>query len=238
VQPSDIVRADFDRLAAISHDGWSHNSHYHGYLLRHLPPHCDESLDIGCGTGAFARLLARHSSRVLALDLSPEMIRVAQGRSAGYPNITYQVADVLEWDFPIERFDCVASIATFHHLPLEPMLAAVKTALKPGGVLLILDLYSSQGWQERLNGGLAIPASLALRWLRNGRIRETAEARQAWAAHGEHDVYTQISQVREICSTVLPGVTVKRHLFWRYSLVWRKPARSTPVVSQKRLRAA
>ena len=223
MQPSDVIQADFDQLATFSDDGWSHNSHYHAYLLRHLPSPCEESLDIGCGTGAFARLLAQRSAQVLAVDLSPEMIRVAQERSAGFPNITYQVADVLAWDFPAERFDCVASIATFHHLPMEPMLAAIKAALKPGGVLLILDLYESQGWQERLNDGLAMPASLTLRWLRSGRLRESDEARQAWAAHGEHDVYPQISQVREICSAILPGATVKRHLFWRYSLVWRKP---------------
>ncbi len=223
MQPSDVIRADFDRLAPVSDDGWSHNSRYHGYLLRHLLPHCAESLDIGCGTGAFARLLARRSAHVLALDLSPEMIRVAQECSAGFPNITYQVADVLAWDFPPERFDCVASIATFHHLLMEPMLAAIKTALKPGGVLLILDLYKLQGWQEQLIGGFAIPASLALRWLRNGRIRESEATRQAWAAHGVHDVYPQISQVREISARILPGATVKRHLFWRYSLVWQKP---------------
>jgi SAM-dependent methyltransferase len=222
VQPSHVIQADFDRLAPVSDDGWSHNSHYHTYLLRQMPLHCDESLDIGCGTGAFARLLARRSTRVLALDLSPEMIRVAQKRSVGYPNIAYQVADMLEWDFPMERFDCVASIATLHHLPMEPMLAAIKTALKPGGVLLILDLYKSQGWGERLDAGLAISASLALRWLHNGRIREPEAARQAWAVHGEHDVYLRISQVREICATALPGAIVKRHLFWRYSLVWQK----------------
>ena len=162
-------------------------------------------------------------AHVLALDLSPEMIRVAEDRSAGYPNIIYQVADVLAWDFPVERFDCVASIATFHHLPMEPMLAAIKAALKPGGVLLILDLYESQGWGERLDAGLAMSASLALRWLHNGRIRESEAARQAWAAHGAHDVYLRLSQVREIARAVLPGAVVKRHLFWRYSLVWRKP---------------
>jgi SAM-dependent methyltransferase len=223
VQPTDVIRDDFDRLAPVSDDGWSHNNHYHAYLLRHLPSHCDESLDIGCGTGAFARLLAQRSVHVLALDLSPEMIRIAQDRSAAHPNVTYQVADVLAWDSPVERFDCVASIATFHHLPMEPMLASIKAALKPGGVLLILDLYDSQGWGEQFDAGLAMIGSLALRLLNNGQIREPEAARKAWAAHGEHDVYSRLSQVREICSRLLPGAVVKRHLFWRYSLVWRKP---------------
>jgi len=223
VQPSRVIQADFDRLASVSDDGWSHNSHYHAYLLRHLPLHFEASLDIGCGSGAFARFLAQRATHVLALDLSPEMIRVAQDRSADCPNTTYQVADVLAWDWPAGRFDCVASIATFHHLPMEPMLAAIKAALKPGGVLIILDLYEAQGSRESYDAGLAIIGSLALRLLHNGRIRESEAARQAWAAHGAHDVYLRLSQVREICSRILPGAIVTRHLFWRYSIVWHKP---------------
>lgn len=223
MQPSSVIRSDFDRLAAVDEDNWNHNNHYHAHLLRHLPPHCAESLDIGCGTGGFARMLAQRSTHVLALDLSPAMIRVAQARSAGFPNITYRVADVLNWPWPAERFDCVASIATFHHLPMEPMLASIKAALKPGGLLLILDLYDAQGWRESYDAGLAMIGSLALRLLHNGRRRESKAARQAWAAHGAHDVYLRLSQVRDICSKLLPGATVTRHLFWRYSIVWHKP---------------
>ena len=45
------VRADFDRLAAFDEAGWSHNNHYHGYLLHQLPAYVDRGLDVGCGTG-------------------------------------------------------------------------------------------------------------------------------------------------------------------------------------------
>ena len=57
---------------------------------------------------------------------------------------------MLQWDFPREKYDCIASIATFHHLPLEVMLQKAKDALKPGGVLLILDLF-----QVRMAAGFA-----------------------------------------------------------------------------------
>jgi hypothetical protein len=32
-----------------------------------------------------------------------------------------------------------------------------------------------------------------------------------------------LAEIRRICANRLPGAKVKRHLFWRYSLVWRKP---------------
>lgn len=217
-----VIRADFDRLALVEGDSWNHNSAYHAYLLRHAPSHYGHSLDIGCGTGTFARLLAERSAQVLALDLSPEMIRVAQARSSACRNITYQVADVLAWDFPAEQFDCVASIATLHHLPLEILLAKMAAALRPGGVLLILDLFKAAGWRDWLTSGLALPFSLGNRLLRMGKWRESEAARHAWALHGPHDVYVPISRIRQACADLLPGAIVRRHLLWRYSIVWRK----------------
>ena len=162
------VRADFDRIALLSQEGWDHNSHYHNYLLKHLPAHCADALEIGCGTGAFSRLLAQRSERVLALDLSPQMIRVAQERSAQYLNICYPVADVLEWAFPVEQFDCIASIATLHHLPLADMLGKMKRALKPNGVLLVLDLYQQETIMENLSSLITFPVSIALKLVKNG----------------------------------------------------------------------
>lgn len=50
-----IIREDFDRLAQFDADTWNHNNHYHAYLLRFVPARCKDSLDIGCGAGAFTR---------------------------------------------------------------------------------------------------------------------------------------------------------------------------------------
>ena len=72
------IREDFDRIALLPEVRWGHNSHYHDFLLKHIPLHCGNALEIGCGTGKFARLLAERSDHVLALDLSPNMIRIAR----------------------------------------------------------------------------------------------------------------------------------------------------------------
>ncbi|MCC7447624.1 MAG: methyltransferase domain-containing protein [Anaerolineae bacterium] len=216
------VRADFDRIALLSQEGWDHNSHYHNFLLKHLPAHCAGALEIGCGTGAFSRLLAQRSERVLALDLSPQMIRVARERSNQYPNIRYEVADVLEWAFPTEQYDCIVSIATLHHLPLAEMLGKMKQASKPGGVLLVLDLYQQATVAEKLSSLITFPVSTVLKLLKN-RHHESPELRQAWAEHGRTDHYLTLAQVRQACAAVMPGAQVKQHLLWRYSLIWQKP---------------
>jgi ubiquinone/menaquinone biosynthesis C-methylase UbiE len=218
-----LIQADFDRLAAFSNEGWNHNSHYHRFLLRHVPRPCQQALEVGCGSGAFARLLATRVERVLALDVSSQMIRLAQERSQQYPQITFHVADALSWEFPSDHFDCIVSIATLHHVPLEEMLLKMKHALRVKGVLLVLDLY-----QESLAGSFtslaAIPVSLLLKYLNTGRFKESPEVRAAWAEHGKHDTYLTLSELRQRCRMLLPGVKIRKHLLWRYSLMWKKTA--------------
>lgn len=222
--PAAIIQADFDRLARYDTDAWSHNSHYHDFLLHQLPVPCAAALEIGCGTGGLARQLAARAGHVLALDLSPAMIQIAQARSAGYTNIDYRVTDVLSWDWPAEHFAGIISVATLHHLPLAEILPRLRAALRPGGVLAVLDLFSSAGPRDRLLDALALPVSDALSLLKNGRLRESPDVRAAWDAHGQHDAYLTLAEIRRACAGILPGARVRRHLFWRYSLVWHKPA--------------
>ena len=112
MQTSFTLQADFDQIALLSGDGWDHNAHYHQYLLRHVPAHCEAALDVGCGLGTFSRLLARRAGHVVALDLSPRLIALAQERSRQYPSIQYQV-----WDTP-------------DVLTLEPLLNVLRLALE------------------------------------------------------------------------------------------------------------
>jgi SAM-dependent methyltransferase len=216
------IQADFDRIARLSGDGWNHNNHYHNFLLKHLPPRCETALDIGCGTGNFARLLAERANKVIGLDLSPEMIRLAREQSTAQPNIEYQVADVLAWDWPVEGLDGIASIATLHHLPLDAILEKARTALRPGGVLLVLDLFEYDHWTNWLSGTVAVPVNLALRLAHTGRLQDPPEVRAAWEEHGKNDRYLTVTQVKE-SARILPGAQVRKHLLWRYSLIWKKP---------------
>jgi SAM-dependent methyltransferase len=254
------IQQDFDRIALLteaSEDGAAHNDHYHNYLLRHLPANCHDVLEIGCGTGTFSRRLANYLSarttgkprlndrgagsagilpaevRILALDFSPEMIRIARARSAQFPNIEFELADVLER--PLESFrsghsrpatdtgfDCIATIATLHHLPYAEILARMKAALKPGGVLLVLDLFEPDGLRDSLSNLMAIPVSVGLRLFHYGRLLPRREERDAWKAHEVHDNYPTMSEVRDVCARLLPGAKIKQHLLWRYSIIWKK----------------
>jgi 2-polyprenyl-3-methyl-5-hydroxy-6-metoxy-1,4-benzoquinol methylase len=182
------IQADFDRLALLSSETWDHNNHYHRFLLRQIPQHCSDVLEIGCGSGMFARLLAQKAEHVLALDLSPQMISLARERSKQFTNIDFQVADVQPLEFSSGQFDCVVSIATLHHLPMEDILTKLKAAIAPNGTLIVLDLYQAS-LSDLPALLIAIPINLLLKFLKTGRIKEPETVREAWAAHGRHDSY-------------------------------------------------
>jgi SAM-dependent methyltransferase len=223
IDPTLRVQADFDRLATLYEGKWDNNRHYHPFLLRSLPANRQRALEIGCGTGDFARSLARHFERVVAIDLSAEMVRRACELSRAVENVEFRQVDVGAWDPPPTAFDCIVSIATLHHLPLEETLKKLDAALRPGGVLLVLDLYQPRTLADRIWSAVAFPWNRLLRTWHLRRLREPAHVRQAWAEHARHDVYPTLAELRALAERLLPGATVRRHLFWRYSLVWRKP---------------
>ncbi len=223
------VVADFDRLAQLDAIGWTANNQYHDFLLRHVPPLCTNVLEIGCGTGAFSRRLAARAKHVLTMDLSPEMIRVARSRSAHLPNIDFEIADATTRAYPQEHFDCIVTIATLHHLPQRELLMKLKDSLKPSGKLIVLDLFQPersfvtiQGWCDSFVEPLRMGASVALRLIHNGRLRPPREVRAAWKAHGKTDRYLRMREVRSFYGEIFPGVMIRKHLLWRYSIVWQK----------------
>ena len=217
------IEADFDRLALLDEEGWTANNHYHNFLLKYVPQNCETALEIGCGTGAFARLLAKSCRRVIALDLSAEMIRVARSRSSQFDNLEFQLADAMSWNFPQSQFDFICSIATLHHLQQRELLVKMKDALKPRGVLVVLDLVESNRLVERMLDVLALGVSGGLRLIHNGRLKPPAEVRKAWEQHGKHDSYSTINQIRALANEILPGSSVRRRLLWRYTLVYQSP---------------
>ena len=216
------IEADFDRLALIDDQGWTANNHYHDFLLKHVPVNCGSALEIGCGTGAFARQLARRCRRVTGIDLSAEMIRVARSRSSRIENLEFELVDAMSWSFPQSHFDFICSIATLHHLEQRELLPKIKAALRPGGVFVLLDLVASSGLRERMLDVIGLGVSSGLRLIHNGRLQPPPAVRKAWEQHGKHDHYSTIKQMRALADEILPGASVKRHLLWRYTLIYRK----------------
>ncbi len=92
---------------------------------------------------------------------------------------------------------------------------------------LVLDLAESESLAERITDVCGLAVSSSLRLIHNGRLQPPAAVRKAWEQHGKHDSYSTIKQMRALADEILPGAVVKRHLLWRYSLVYQKPPQIT-----------
>ena len=103
----------------------------------------DRVLDIGCGGGYLARLLAATvgpGGRVTASDPSGPAVRYAQRRAPA--NCSFRVGVAQDLEVPDQSFDVVTTTLATHHIPGAERAAAfgeIFRVLRPGGVLLAAD---------------------------------------------------------------------------------------------------
>jgi ubiquinone/menaquinone biosynthesis C-methylase UbiE len=103
------------------------------------------TVEFGCGTGYFTRVIAKNAEHVTATDLSQEMVEAARARLKGLRNVTFQVSDSEKTSLPSDSFDSALMANMLHTLddPLEA-LKECHRVLKKGGTLLIIN-YTDEG---------------------------------------------------------------------------------------------
>jgi len=96
-------------------------------------------LEIGCGTGSTALRLAPHTRRLLATDVSAEMIAIAREKVAvqPFPQLSFSVADADAPVFGQGTWDAVLAFNLLHLVDdLDRAIGAAVQALRPGGLLI------------------------------------------------------------------------------------------------------
>lgn len=107
--------------------------------------HGQTLIDFGSGTGTFAILAAGHCDRVIAVDVSPAMLRMAKTKAsrAGVLNVEFHHGGFLSYDHKGAKADSIVSNLSFHHLPDFWKGIALKRIcgmLKPGGKFYLNDV--------------------------------------------------------------------------------------------------
>ena len=122
--------------------------------LDQLPPG-SRVLDVGCGIGGSARILARdYGLDVLGISISPGQIARARALTPASLSCRFAVMDALALELPDGGFDAVWSVEAGPHMPDKQRYAdELLRVLRPGGLLAVAD------WNRR------DPAAGALSWL-------------------------------------------------------------------------
>ncbi|MFS8100112.1 class I SAM-dependent methyltransferase [Lentzea alba] len=192
---------------------WNHNEWYRRWLLRQLPSRADSALDVGCGLGDLARSI--NAAEVTAIDASARMIERA---SATSDRVRWIHGDVLTCE--LGRYDVVTAEASLHHLPLREGLTRLAGLTKPGGLLIIIGLYMTASKTDRAMELVTLPANALVGLVKavngTGGTPHDTEMPMVMTA-------PTLREIRAAAEKITPGARVRRHLFWRYSLVWRAP---------------
>ena len=104
-------------------------------------PRGSRVLDVGCGIGGSARILARdYGFDVLGISISPGQIQRAQDLTPSDLSCRFAVMDALDLQLPSESFDAVWSVEAGPHMPDKQRYAdELLRVLKPNGLLAVAD---------------------------------------------------------------------------------------------------
>jgi ubiquinone/menaquinone biosynthesis C-methylase UbiE len=125
-------------------------------------------LDLGCGAGWATRLLALsvagedQSGQVVGVDVSDEMIGLAQASSKAFPNIQYVVGSAQQIPWRDNFFDKVLSVESFYYYTdQEQALEELFRVTAPGGgVFILINLYRDNPYSLQWVDKLRVPVQV------------------------------------------------------------------------------
>lgn len=110
----------------------------------------DEVLDVACGPGLVACVVAQRAKHVTGIDLTAAMIDQAHTRqeSLGLRNLTWIVGDAQPLPFPTASFSRVITRYSFHHFTAPAgAFAEMVRVCRPGGRVTVADVFTTSAEQ-------------------------------------------------------------------------------------------
>ena len=207
---------------------WNHNEHFHRWILRNLPARRRAAVDIGCGTGVLAGKLAPHFARVTGIDADTDMAAAASARLAQDPQVTIRHCRFEQFASAAGNgeADLITMVAVLHHLDLDDTLARIPTLLAPGGRLLVVGLARVNSLPDLAIDLISAAANPVMGLIRHPRPAEGPAAGQP--VMPVRDPASTQAEITAAARAQLPGATVRRRLFFRYTLRWDKPPVTAP----------
>ncbi|MHB9102930.1 MAG: methyltransferase domain-containing protein [Sulfuricella sp.] len=112
--------------------------HWHRYALASQLSQRRTVLDVACGEGYGAAMVAENADRVVGVDISTDAVRHARNRYGHQANLEFIPASCDCLPFPDASFDLAISFETIEHIETQQaFIAELARVLRPDGVLLL-----------------------------------------------------------------------------------------------------
>lgn len=197
---------------------WSHNDHFHSWILANMPQPCDLALDVGCGQGELVAALAPHARRVIGTDVDAEMREQAVQRCGGLPNVSI-VGD--DWTTIEGGFDLLTMVAVLHHLDVAEALRSVRLRLKPGGRFLAVGLAPPRTAQDHAWDVASIITNPVIGFVKHPRPSRTD--RLTSPPFPIRDPNLSFEDLQQLLDQFMPGAILRHRLGFRHTIAWTHP---------------
>ena len=106
---------------------------------------CDTLLELGCGTGKNTGFFCQIAKRVIAMDFSIQMLKIAR-KKVSYPSVQFILADIRHpWPVIKNSVDLISCNLVLEHIPdLNPIFSQAFKVLKLKGKFFICELHPSR----------------------------------------------------------------------------------------------
>ena len=199
--------------APTDRDYWNHNTAYHPWLVGIAAAHRGDVLDVGCGDGLLVQRLARVSRSVTGIDTDPGAIGRAANRLASVRHVTVSHADFQDYQPGAHRFDLITFVASLHHMDLRAALLKAHDLLTPTGEIAVVGCSANKTVRDWVWSAMCVPAARIGSWLHS-------ETRNIGVI--VTDPQEGLDDIRGMVDEVLPRASVRRALYYRYLLRWKR----------------
>ena len=196
---------------------WSHNDHFHPWILTRLPEARGRALDVGCGRGELLAVFATHFDSVNGIDVDCTMREAASARCAGLANVTIDATPLSE---VARSVDLVTMVAVLHHLDIEEALVDVRRLLAPGGRFLSVGLACPASVTDHVWDVASIVTNPAIGYVKHPWVSTRGVQPPTTPVADPRLPYDEI---RETVAQVMPGARMRHRLGFRHTVEWTKP---------------
>lgn len=193
---------------------WSHNDHFHSWIIANLPEPCRTALDLGCGRGELVAALAPYVARVVGNDIDETMRVQAARRCAGLPNVTITGGD---WTRGEETFDLVVTVASLHHLDAAETLREVRRRLTPGGRFLAVGLAAPRTVRDHVWDLASMLTNPLIGYVKHPWPSRAAVQPPPFPVR---DPTLSFDELRLLLDGVMPGAALRHRLGFRHTIAW------------------